>query len=341
MLQAGGCYYMQAVGGQLEVLRKREPIAEFIKDPAQPEVTRQRLSMVLEARAFAVDELGLPDNDSYRSYTDLERDYVVWNVFAAPEFSLEPETWCFPIVGCVAYRGYFAEAAAQKLAAKLANKGLDVHVGGVPAYSTLGRFDDPVLNTMLRWTDATLVSTVFHELAHQKLFIKGDTGFNESFATAVAETGLSRWQQARGETGDDRAIRLRAELQNALTAEAEDTKTLLRRLYDEPIDADEMRAQKRVLLDALSNRALERAKALGFADAAWLNPPLNNARLASTSLYRGNLPAFRQLLANCEGRMACFYVEAERLGELDPEARQLKLEALAGDAESAAPSAAR
>ena len=149
-LQLGGCYYMQAVNGQLELLRKREPITEVLADDALPEDVRQKLDLVLEARQFSVDELQLPDNGSYRSYADLNRDFVVWNVFAAPEFSLTPKTWCFPVVGCVAYRGYFAEASARGLADQLAGEGYDVHVGGVPAYSTLGRFDDPVLNTMLR-----------------------------------------------------------------------------------------------------------------------------------------------------------------------------------------------
>lgn len=337
MSQAGGCYYMQAVGGQLEVLRKREPIAEVIADPAQPEDIKARLSMVLEARRFAVDELQLPDNDSYRSYTDLERDFVVWNVFAAPEFSLEAKTWCFPVVGCVAYRGYFAEASARKLAAKLAEQGYDVHVGGVPAYSTLGRFDDPVLNTMLRWTDATLVSTLFHELAHQKLFVKGDTAFNESFATAVAEMGMARWQLARGESADLAGVEARNELQTTLTLQAETTKRMLEALYAESIDENEMRKRKRELLDELSDRATEKARQLGFADAGWLKGPLNNARLASSGLYRGQLPAFRQLLSDCDDQLGCFYAAAAELKELPADQRQRRLDELGRAAEAAGP----
>ena len=324
-LQTGGCYYMQAVNGQLEVLRKREPIVEVLEDSTLPEATRERLAMVLEARRFAVDELKLPDNDSYRSYADLERDYVVWNVFAAPEFSLEPKTWCFPVVGCVAYRGYFSEQAANKHADRLSEQGFDVFVGGVPAYSTLGRFDDPVLNTMMRWSDADLVSTLFHELAHQKLFVKGDTGFNESFATAVAEVGLERWLDAQGQGEALAGYRARDTLRQALMATAEAAKDELRMLYAETMDIEQKRAKKQALLDALSARAEDEASRLGFSHAGWLRPPLNNARLASTSLYRGNLTAFRRLLANCDGDIACFYREANRLSKLPADERRREL----------------
>ena len=184
------CYYVQATRGQIEVLSKREPIDEVLASPETDDELGRRLRLVQEAREFSIDELGLPDNDSYRSYSDLERDFVVWNVFAAPEFSLQAREWCYPIVGCVSYRGYFSETAAREEADRLARKGFDVAVGGVPAYSTLGNFADPVLSTMMRWDDVRLVSTLFHELAHQVLYIKDDTAFNESFATAVEEIGI-------------------------------------------------------------------------------------------------------------------------------------------------------
>jgi len=193
---------MQAARGQLDVMSKREPIDKLIEAPDTPEELAARLRLVSEARQFAIDELLLPDNDSYRSYADLGRDYVVWNVFAAPEFSLDPKTWCFPIAGCVAYRGYFSEDAARRKADQLAEDGLDVAVGGVPAYSTLGRFDDPVLNTMMHWEDADLVATIFHELAHQVLYVKNDSAFNESFATTVEEIGIERWLTSRDQGGD-------------------------------------------------------------------------------------------------------------------------------------------
>ena len=339
LLQTGGCYYMQAVNGQLEVLRKREPIVDVLDDTDVPAETRERLSMVLDARRFAVDELLLPDNDSYRTYADLERDFVVWNVFAAPEFSLEPKTWCFPVVGCVAYRGYFSEAAAEKQAARLSDQGFDVHVGGVPAYSTLGRFDDPVLNTMMRWSDEDLVATLFHELAHQKLFVKGDTGFNESFATAVAEVGLERWLNERGQGELLMRLRRRDDLRRALMEIAVSARQELSRLYASTADDVEKRRLKQATLDALSTRANLKATELGFSHAGWLRPPLNNARLASTSLYRGNLPAFRQLFADCDAEIECFYAEADRLSKLSLEDRHRQLEQLAGSgpAEVSAP----
>ena len=197
LFQSGGCYYMQAISGHSDLMSRRQPVDEVIADEAVPEEIRVKLALVQEARDFAVTELLLPDNDSYRSYADLERDYVVWNVFAAPEFSLEPVTWCFPVAGCVAYRGYFDEEDARAKAEQMREDGFDVATGGIPAYSTLGRFDDPVLNTMMRWRDTDLVATIFHELAHQVLYVKDDTAFNESFATAVEE--FADLPQLRGE----------------------------------------------------------------------------------------------------------------------------------------------
>ena len=232
----GGCYYMQAVNGQLELMRKREPIPEVLANSTLPDDVRDKLELVMEARQFSVEALGLPDNGSYRSYADLERDFVVWNVFAAPEFSLEPETWCFPVVGCVAYRGYFSEDDARRLAEKLAASGYDVYVGGVPAYSTLGRFDDPVLNTMMRWSDVDLISTVFHELAHQRLFVKGDTAFNESFATAVAEAGLERWLAERDETDTLKRYYQRDQFRRELRVLADAAREDLAALYASGVD---------------------------------------------------------------------------------------------------------
>jgi predicted aminopeptidase len=250
-----GCYYVQAARGQFDLMRRRRPVEEVIADATSPEQLRQRLGMVRDARQFAVDELLLPDNGSYRNYADLERDYVVWNVIAAPEFSLDPKLWCYPVAGCVAYRGYFSEASAKKLADDLASQGFDVLVGGVAAYSTLGRFADPVLNTMMRWDDTELVETLFHELAHQKLYIKGDTGFNESFATTVAETGIRRWLSARGgseilDARDRRRTDYDAVLQLAMAARGK-----LEALYASDLDVDAMRNAKRQILEGLARDA--------------------------------------------------------------------------------------
>lgn len=321
-MQTGGCYYMQAMTGQLELMRKREPIPDVLADPDLPDAVRHKLDLVLEAREFSVAELDLPDNDSYRTYADLRRDFVVWNVFAAPEFSLSPKTWCFPVVGCVAYRGYFSEDAARRHAEKLAAEGFDTYVGGVPAYSTLGRFDDPVLNTMMRWTDVDLVATLFHELAHQRLFVKGDTAFNESFATAVAEAGLERWLTERGAQDELARYRRRDRLRQALRELADAALQDLGRLYASSLAAAEKRRRKELRLATLVEDAEARAAALGFRDAGWLRQPLNNARLASVSLYRGYLPAFRSILDDCAADLRCFYSEAEKLAGLDAAARE-------------------
>ena len=323
-----GCYYVQAFNGQMEVLRKRRPVSEVIADEHTDEKLRERLEMVQEARQFAIDHLLLPENDSYRSYSDLERDFVVWNIFAAPEFSLTPKTWCYPIAGCVAYRGYFSEEKANKKAKKLEQDGYDIFVGGVAAYSTLGRFDDPVLNTMMQWSDTNLVQTLFHELAHQKLYVSGDTAFNESFATAVAEIGIERWrsrkslQQLPEEVDKSKALR---EAVRVLMAAA---RSDLATLYASDANVEDMRAQKEEALGQLSVDAQAAIDASGLEVSNWLVPPLNNARLASSGVYEVNLPAFGNILAACDDDLECFYGKSAELAKLSAAARKERLAAL-------------
>ena len=326
ILQIEGCYYMQAIRGQFEVMNSRQPIAEVIADEESPDDLRTRLKLVQQARDFAVGELLLPDNNSYRSYADIGRDYVVWNVFAAPEFSLEPRTWCFPVAGCVAYRGYFAEDAAHKKARRLRDDGYDVAVGGVAAYSTLGRFSDPVLNTMMNWSDVQLVATIFHELAHQKLYVKGDTAFNESFATAVADIGIDRWLDGRNETASADIYRDNRELRQAMMTLADKTKAELRELYGSEIGDELKRTQKQQLLDKLSANAGRIVEESGSGARNWLAAPLNNARLASLGLYEGRQRAFRTILRECNEQLDCFYAEAGKLAELDHDERKLRLD---------------
>ncbi len=315
VMQIGGCYYLQAASGQFEILRKRTPIAAVIENPESSEELRRRLTMVQEARRFAVDELLLPDNKSYQTFADLERDYVVWNVMAAPEFSLEAKTWCYPIVGCVAYRGYFSEKKATRLADKLRANEYDVFVGGVAAYSTLGRFADPVLNTMMRWSDVDLVSVLFHELAHQRLFVKGNTGFNESFATAIAETGVQRWLSQHGRQSEIEEYRGRQELRKNLMGLVDTSKGELEALYQGEYSVAEKRAKKQQLLERLSADAEKMVSEQPFAASNWLRPPLNNARLISLVLYRGQLAIFHDLLERCEDELGCFYLAAEELSK--------------------------
>lgn len=314
----GGCYYTQAASGQLDVLNKREPIDEVIAAPETPGELARKLGLVSEARQFAVDALYLPDNDSYRSYADIGRDYVVWNVFAAPEFSLQPRTWCFPIAGCVAYRGYFAEDSAVRKAERLRSEGYDVVVGGVPAYSTLGRFDDPVLNTMMHWDDVEIVATIFHELAHQLLYVKGDTEFNESFATAVAEIGLGRWLQERGESEamDDYLERrtLQQHIAELVNAARED----LEKVYASALDETGMRQAKQDRLNALGEQIRAAVESTGRRPPAWTEAPINNARLVSVGLYLGRVREFHDLYAECDRDLACFYERASSLPPAGP-----------------------
>ena len=297
-----GCYYMQAARGQLDVISKREPIDDVIAAAETPEELAERLKVVQEARQFAVDELHLPDNDSYRGYADIGRDYVVWNVFAAPEFSFEAKTWCFPIAGCVAYRGYFSEDAARRKAAQLQDDGFDVVVAGIPAYSTLGKFDDPVLNTMMHWEDADLVATIFHELAHQVLYIKNDSAFNESFATAVEEISIERWLSSRDQSADfDQYMERRKRRKNVMQVIGA-ARSDLERLYASSMAPHEMRRAKETRLATLAAEL-----------PAEFEGDLNNARMASIGLYQSRVPEFRALFDECGGDFLCFYAAARRL----------------------------
>ncbi len=312
-LSQSACYYAQAARGQYDVLRRSEPIEEVLAADSTPDELARQLALVQEARQFAVDELLLPDNDSYRSYADLERNYVVWNVFAAPEFSLQARTWCFPVAGCVAYRGYFEEQDAQRKATQLSEDGFDVAVGGVPAYSTLGRFDDPVLNTMLRWQDTDLVATIFHELAHQLLYIKDDTAFNESFATAVADIGLERWLLRKGESHEFEAYQERRRVREELVEIIRDASSELEMLYDSAVDEVTMRTEKDVRLRRLADDLQAKLAASGMGTPGWLSGPLNNARLASIGLYELDLGRFRALYEECARELECFYDRASSL----------------------------
>ena len=329
-----GCYYMQAVRGHMDVMQRKRPVLEVLDDPDAPQNLKDRLELVREAREFSVEELQLPNNESYRSYADLEREFVVWNVLAAPEFSLRAKEWCFPVAGCVAYRGYFAEQAAQREAERLSESGYDVAVGGVSAYSTLGRFSDPVLNTMMRWSDTDLVATLFHELAHQKVYVKNDTQFNESFATAVAEIGVERWFAARKEPQLLNVYLERKALRREMLQLVEETKIKLAVLYDTELDEAEMRQRKDAIFNDLS-REVSSLLPEGSANApAWLGGALNNARLVSLGLYEGWLPAFRELYKDCNGKLSCFYETADALADLPEDERRARLIVLTGEATS-------
>lgn len=326
-----GCYYAQAIHGHMEVMQSRRSVDEILADPSAPADLKQRLMLVQEARQFAVDELELPDNGSYRSYANLERDYVVWNVFAAPEFSLEPKQWCFPIAGCVAYRGYFSRDAAENEAEDLREDGYDVAVGGVAAYSTLGKFADPVLNTMMRWNDAQLIATLFHELAHQLLYVKDDTQFNESFASAVADVGMRRWLADRGGDAALDAYYSSRSLQREMLEIIEARKHDLSVLYGTSLPAAEMRLQKAAIFERLGRELTALLEARSPAVAPGFVPPDNNGALVSYGLYEGWADAFHSLYAECGGSLQCFYRRSRELADLPVEARHARLALLGED----------
>ena len=318
-----GCYLLESARGQLSLMSRREPIARVIGRPATPPALRAQLEAVTAIRDFASRELGLPDNGSYRSYADVGRPYVVWNVVAAPEFSVDARQWCFPIVGCVAYRGYFVERRARSFAAALRRQGFDVSVGGVAAYSTLGHFDDPVLNTMVGWDDVELAAIVFHELTHQLLYVPGDASFNEALATTVEEEGVRRWLLAQGRTADLAEHELQEAHYGAVVSLLRRAGVELRRIYAEPVDAAVMRARKRAAFARLhEDYAALQAQWGGHAPfEAWFRGNLNNAHLASIATYYDCVPGFRRELAATGGDLAAFYARVRVLAKLDRSAR--------------------
>jgi predicted aminopeptidase len=323
-LSAGGCYLMQAATGQMELTSKRQPIAQLLTDERTPETLRTRLEYVSAARTFASQELALPDNDSYRSYADVGRPYVVWNVFATDEFSIKPRRWCFPIAGCVVYRGYFKEDNAKNYARRLRLHGSDTAVGGVAAYSTLGHFKDPVLNTMLGWSDVQLASTLFHELAHQVVYVPGDSEFNEAFATVVEEAGLQRWLASRGQLQDLDAWNEQRERNAQFVALLLQTRQRLEALYQSDLPDDQKRDRKQyefgVLKLQYSQLKAEQWKGYRGYDA-WFSRTLNNAHLVSAATYYGCVPGLRRLLQSVDGDLPRFYEKARELAKETREAR--------------------
>ena len=320
-----GCYYLQAASGQWEVMRKREPLQDVIDNPATAPELAARLRLLGDARDFSIADLGLPDNKSYRTYAEIPRDYVVWNVFAAPEFSLQPKQWCFPVAGCVSYRGYFSEADAMKKSEQLAEDGYDVAVGGVAAYSTLGRFSDPILSTMMNWDDIDLVAVLFHELAHQVVYVKDDSAFNESFATAVEEFGIERWLASRSQSEQLAAYNDKREFSQRLTASIETARRSLQTIYESDESAESMRLQKLERLAQLVDDIAVEFERSGRTKSAWFSVELNNAHLISTSLYKGLLPSFRAIYQDCGQDINCFYTAAERLADMDKAERDVTL----------------
>lgn len=334
----GGCatmgYYWQSVSGHLSLMQAARPIEQWLQDARTAEPLKDKLRLASRIRAFAAQQLHLPDNASYLSYADLGRPAVVWNVVAAPEWSLEPEQWCFPVAGCVSYKGYFDEAAAQREAQRIAALGLETTVQPVPAYSTLGWLNwaggDPLLSTFIGYPEGELARLIFHELAHQVVYVAGDTAFNESFATAVERLGAQLWLEqasasareqyaaldARRRQWRELALQLRRDLM-ALYAAAE------------PPGPQKRQAKQ----ELMHNFALQYAR----LRSSWGNWPgydrwvarVNNASLAVLAEYEDLAPAFERLYWQ-QGSWPAFYDEVRRLAQLPRPQRHQQLRQLLG-----------
>ena len=326
-------YYEQAIGGQMDILSKRQPISKLVEDPATPAALSEKLRFLLSVRAFAEKKLQLPVKDNYLSYVALDRPYVVWNVFAAPEFSLIPKTWCFPVVGCVSYRGYFAEADARRFGAALTQEGYDVFIGGSIAYSTLGWFDDPVLSTFLSLSEPDIAALIFHELAHGILYIKDDTAFNESFATAVEQEGLRRWQAAANEPKGYEKWLLQHRQHNLFTALISRYRTQLDALYDSELPLSAKRKKKAAVFNQMRTEFgnLKSDHGAMAAYDAWFNRPINNAQLISVSAYHDWVPAFGRMLNESGGDLTKFYQKCRELAQKEPSERDRILKRYARD----------
>ncbi|MCB1689232.1 MAG: aminopeptidase [Halioglobus sp.] len=315
-------YYSQSVRGHLYVLDQAQDIEQLLAEGKLDAAVRDKLVLVTQAREFAGERLALSFNDSYTQYVDLQRDYVVQNLYAAPEFSTQLYSWCYPVIGCANYRGYFDTAMLQRYRDELEKQGYETYVAHVTAYSTLGWFPDPVLNTFVALPDYRLVGLVFHELAHQQLYIDGDTAFNESFATAVEQAGLEQFY-ASGNDADQlvqyRAYRARV---NALVRLAAEGREALDSIYQQPVTEEEKRQQKAEVIERLDRRYAALTNSAASSPSTAPSAIFNNARLGAMAAYHQYVPAFLHILASHNRNFPAFYAHVSALGELAPEKRE-------------------
>lgn len=340
LLATAGChtagYYAQAIRGHLQIVCNQKPIPELLARTNTPPQLKAALERVLRLRAFAETNLHLPANGHYLRYVDIGRPYVVWNVYAAPEFDVEAHTWWYPFVGRLEYQGYFSEAGAKRYAARLARNGFDVYVGGSQAYSTLGWFRDPVLNTFIGENETGLADLLFHELAHQKLFLSGDTDFNEAFATAVAEEGVRRWLIAQQKPEAFAVFQREREREAefvALVLKARDELATLyatRRGTDTP---DVLRQRKAAVIEKLRcDYETLKTHWGGYAGYdGWMTRPLNNAQLNSLDTYYHLVPQFRRLLQKHGDDLPAFFDEVRALKPLKKFERIRRMHAISSD----------
>lgn len=316
-------YYTQSIQGQLSILYNREDIDQLLKSQQTNTFLKTKLQQVKTIRQFASQSLQLPDNKSYLYYTDLHRPYVVWNVFAAPEFSLKPYTWCYPIVGCVSYRGYFKENDAHSLAQQLSDQGNDVYVTGIAAYSTLGWFDDPLLSSMIRWRERALAGLIFHELSHQVVYISNETAFNEAFASAVERIGSLQWLIENHQAEDVQRYLGYLNAQNDFRNLLNKTRIKLSVLYESNVSAEDKRNRKAAIITEMKSdyAVLKQTWPSGIHFDLWFKTTVNNARFTSSMTYLQKIPAFYALFLEENGDWLRFFKRIKRMEKVDQKTR--------------------
>lgn len=348
-LASAGCqtiqYYQQAIRGEYQILSQRRPIAELLADPDLNPKLKEKFGLIIKLRQFAETELKLPVDQHYLAYVDLNRRFAVFNVHAAPQFSLQPRAWWYPFVGHLKYRGYFAETAARKYGEALAAKGDDVYVEGIEAFSTLGWFADPLLNTFIFHSEPELAEILFHELAHQRLFLKGDTDFNEAFATVVAEEGVRRWFLAKNDTAGYQRYATDLEHNRQFVRLIMNTRELLQALFGDSETPENhyrpnrgpappwMKEEKERILTQL-REDYRRLKASWGNDSGydgWFSKSLNNAQLNTISVYYELVPGFQALLRTQGNDLERFYKAVREMRKLSKDERHRRLQSYADE----------
>jgi len=321
-------YYLHSVKGQLSVMQESRDIDEVVEQESIDPKLKQRLQLVARIREFAFKELDLPESASYTRYADVGRNYVLKNLYATEEFSISLQRWCYPIAGCAGYRGYFDEDMLEAYKSVLLSQRKDVYVGNVPAYSTLGWFDDPVLNTFIFWPEERLAGLIFHELAHQRLYMDGDSQFNESFAMAVQQSGTEKWLKHTAQYETLEQYRQRLVNRERVVNLIEQARAQLNELYDSSLDEQLKRLQKRQVLQQLKQdyRKLSASFTVQDGFSHWFQGELNNAKLASVSTYYSDVSYFRQLLTRLDEDYSRFYEQLEKTALLEPAQRRKQME---------------
>lgn len=323
-------YYMDLMSGHSELLEKRKPILEILADEKTKPKLRKLLETSQNIRDFASKSLHLPDNDSYRLYADLKRRYAIWNVVAAKEFSTEPKKWCFLFVGCLSYRGYFSKDDALDYANELKQEGYDVYLAGAKAYSTLGWFDDPLLNTMMYKSEARRAGIIFHELSHQVVYIDNDSSFNEAFATAVEQEGIRRWMDKKGKNEQYQEYLIDKKRESEFNQLLQSTREKLKQLYETKVNEIEKRQKKITIFSLMQKQYSQLKKSWGGYDGydLWMNKNLNNAHLLLIATYHDLVPTFNAMLKEENYNLKKFYLAVKKYGALDKEKRAKKLKLL-------------